>query len=644
MTSEYYIADQREVRKYADAVAEQFFTKLQARSDLLDLAVTYWRAEPSGCCSTKGILNAIDAQENGPFSPEQKREILKMLRDSALGVQGAKGPDAQDSLGEKACHVLQSVAAGAIDTEYSGISTDEQQQGDRLRQYFTAIGLEAITKYQISLEEQKNLARFLLSQQGKCDFSFSPDMAQKIIQDGIKRVKKDAYADQRNVGLIFNLLKEESSDQMILNNVLVFQEVQEALSGEAAFEAGVFLCPEGIDLSFLSANPQPNLFRTAAIHAYGYVEDTGRFWATVTKESTILSRAETVAYEVGSRLSHILYCKMVSCLSNEALTDLSPDQRSRVIEGLEGRRRSQDCLPFRDYRPDQAEQLARVAETIPADPVLTEVFNAAVHEVAGQNFLARLQNWTNMPWNNQVAAVREIVADMDRAFQNAARAAGDTQIFTPENAPVLAIGRGSSEIFLDGLDTRTNQRQEVVLAVPYKYNHDRSLGVHIQGYENTVFEHYGTCSRASVIAKHATILDPIDFSTYICAPSQPLGEIIFCPRSVENNRRDPNPFWNYARPEDVLSDIVHRYHHALTLRFWRSAPSANDSLREGVNRYVGSLGDAKVLRTRISYSAVEAWNECVRKRENPPEILRRLMKNPLDDLRTHLCEAALSVK
>lgn len=638
-----YIPDQGEVQGYADAVAERFFLKLQTRSDLLNLARTYWSAEPYSYSSTKGILGAIGAQENGPFSAEQRREILQMLRDSALEVRRAEGSDEQDSLGKTAHHLLRSVAVEAIGAEYSGLITDEQQQHDSLRQYFSAIGLDAITKCQVSLEEKKDLARFLLSQQGKSDFSLSPDMAQHIIQDRIKRVKKDAYADQRNVGLIFNFLRQKSSDH-IVNNVLVFQEVQKALSEDATFETGVFRCPEGIDLSFLSANPQPNLFKTAAVDAYRYVQDEGRLWAAVTRENTVRTRAETVADAVETRLSHMLYCKMVSCLSNDSLTNLSPDKRCRVIEGLEGIRRSQVHLPFRDYHPVQAEQLARVADTIPADPVLTKVFNAAVKEVAEQKFLARLQNWAQMPWTDQVAAVRGIVADIDRAFQNAAHNVGDSQIFTSENAPVLAIGRGFSEIYLDGLDLRTNRRQEVVLNFPYKGEYDKSLRAVFQGYENAVFQHYGTRSVASVIGSHATILDPIDFSTYICAPSQPLGEIIFCPRSVENNRRDPNPFWNYARPEDVLSDIVHRYHHALTLRFWRSAPSANDSLREGVNRYVGSLGDAKVLRTRISYSAVEAWNECVRKRENPPEILRRLMKNPLDNLRTHLCEAALSVK
>lgn len=164
------------------------------------------------------------------------------------------------------------MAAKAIETEYSSLITDEQQKHDRLEQYFSAIGLGAITKYQVSLEEKKSTTVFLLSQQGKSDFSLSPDMAQHIIQDRIKRVEQNAYADQRNVGLIFSFLKKKSSDH-IVNNVLVFQEVQKALSEDATFEAGVFTCPEGIDLSFLSANPQPNLFKTAAINADQYFSE-----------------------------------------------------------------------------------------------------------------------------------------------------------------------------------------------------------------------------------------------------------------------------------------------------------------------------------------------------------------------------------
>lgn len=643
MAGGYYAANEEEVHGYADAVAERFFLKLQAQPNLLDLAREHWSAEPYSYSSTKGILGAIGAQENGPFSAEQRREILQMLRDSALDVRGAKGRDEQDNLGETARHLLQSMAVEAIDTEYSSLITDEQQQHDSLRRYFSAIGLGVITKYQVSLEEKKNLARFLLSQQGKSDFSLSPDMAQHIIQDRIIRVKKDAYADQRNVGLIFNFLRQKSSDH-IVNNVLVFQEVQKALSEDATFETGVFRCPEGIDLSFLSANPQSNLFKTAAIHAYKYVQDEGRFWAAVTRENTIRTRAETVARALEIRLSHMLYCKMVSCLSNDSLTNLSPDKRCRVIEGLEGIRRSQVRLPFRDYHPVQAEQLARVADTIPADPVLTQVFNAAVKEVAGQNLLARVQNWAQMPWKDQVAAVRETVENLDTAFRKAAHDVGDSQIFTPENAPVLAIGRGSSEIFLDDIDPRTTQRQEVVLNFPYESEYDRGLKAMVQGYNNSVFQHYGTRSRASATASFATILDPIDFSTYVCDPSSPLGEIIFCPRSVADNMCDPNPFWRYARPADVLSEVVHHYNRALYLRFWRASPSADNPLREGVRRYVDYHGDANVLRTRVLFPAVEAWNECVRKRENPPEILHRLMSNPLDDMRTRLCEAALSVK
>ncbi len=341
---------------------------------------------------------------------------------------------------------------------------------------------------------------------------------------------------------------------------------------------------------------------------------------------------------------------MMSCHSDAELTNLSPDQRTKVIDGLEGGSFSQEPLPFRDYHPVQAEQLARVADTIPADPVLTRVFNATVQEVAGQKFLERVQNWAQMPWNSQVAAVRGIVADMDTAFQNAARSVGDSQIFTPENAPIVAIGRGGREIFLDGLDSRTNQRQEVVLNFPYKGEYDRGLGKIVQGYSNAVFQHYGTRSNASAICHYATILNPADFSTFVCDPSQPLGEIIFCPRSVENNRQDPNRFWNYLHPEDVVRDIVHRYHHTLALRFWRTCHSAGSSLsddnplKKGVYRYVRHMGDVHTLRTRVSFPAIEAWNECVCKEEDPPEILHRLMKNPLDDLRTRLCEAALSIK
>lgn len=625
MAGGYYAANEEEVHGYADAVAERFFLKLQAQPNLLGLAREHWSAEPYSYSSTKGILGAIGAQENGPFSAEQRREILQMLRDSALDVRGAKGRDEQDNLGETARHLLQSMAVEAIDTEYSSLITDEQQQHDSLRRYFSAIGLGVITKYQVSLEEKKNLARFLLSQQGQCDFSLSPDMAQHIIQNRIKRVKQDAYADQRNVGLIFNFLRQKSSDH-IVNNVLVFQEVQKALSEDATFETGVFRCPEGIDLSFLSANPQPNLFKTAAVDSYRYVQDEGRLWAAVTRENTVRTRAETVARALEIRLSHMLYCKMVSCLSDAELTNLSPDQRFRVIDGLEGRSPPQVPLPFRDYHPVQAEQLARVADTIPADPVLTQVFNAAVKEVAGQNFLARVNNWAQMPCDRQVAAIRGIVADMDRAFQTAAQAAGDSEIFTPKNAPVLAIGRGSSEIFLDGIDPRTTQRQEVTLNFPYKGEYDRRLGAIVQGECNSVFQHYAASN------------------AYGCDPSSPLGEIIFCPRSVGYNREDPNRFWNYLHPEDVVRDLVNRYYRALTLRFWRVSPSADNPLQEGIDRYAGWMQDAYVLRTRISYPAVEAWNTCAWRREEPPEILRRLMKNPLDNLRTHLCEAALSVK
>lgn len=91
MASFHYTANEEEVHGYADAVAERFFTKLQTQPDLLNLATTHWSAEPYGYSSAKGILNVINAQGNEPFSIEQKREILQMLRDSALDVRGAKG-------------------------------------------------------------------------------------------------------------------------------------------------------------------------------------------------------------------------------------------------------------------------------------------------------------------------------------------------------------------------------------------------------------------------------------------------------------------------------------------------------------------------------------------------------------------------